>query len=153
MPRRNENARPRGQITNDRWRMADLRAMSESIDSRQKAVSSRQNIESRSFTPQSAIRNPQSLAEQIVRDFRRSEGFNTYETAGTMRPLCRPVPRRVQGFKRPFFLKRWIHAVNWDLILIWVNKAINWACVGAVIACLIYLGIFVFGPFTLKLIR
>jgi hypothetical protein len=137
MPRRNENARPRVPTTHDRWRMADLRAMSESIDSRQKAPASR-------GSRQNAI--IKTSAEQIVHDFRRSEGFNAYEIASTMRPLCRKV-------RRPFFLKRWFNAVNWDLFYFWGNKAIGWVCIGAVIACLIYLGIFVFAPFTIRIIR
>ncbi len=76
-----------------------------------------------------------TTAEQIVRDFRRTEGFNVRESVGTIRPA-----------RRPFFLKRWIRAVNWELVF-------DWGCIGAVVACLIYLGIFVFGPFTLKLFR
>jgi hypothetical protein len=88
------------------------------------------------YKPMSCIK---TTAESIVRDFRRNEGFNTYEAAGAMRPLCRKV-------RRPFFLKRWFRAVDW-------NVASTWACWAALIACLIYLGIFVFAPFTIKLLK
>ena len=124
MPRRNENARPRGQITNDRWRMADLRAMSGHLDRKESPARNR-NYSTIKTTP-----------EQIVRDFRRSEGFSVYEAAGSIRPLCRKI-------RRPFFLKRWFNAADWDV-------ACKWACVGAAIACAFYLGFFVFGPLTVK---
>ena len=134
MPRRNENARPRGQITNDRWRMADLRAMSEHVD-RKESLARNRNYSTIKTTP-----------EQIVRDFRRSEGFSVYEAAGSIRPLCRKV-------RRPFFLKRWFNAVNWDLFCDWGGKAFEWACIGVLIAGLVYLGISVFGRFIAKLPR
>jgi hypothetical protein len=139
--------------------MADLRAMSEHVDSKVN-----RQFKGRIypiFLPESEspcetkrrAGTMKTTAEQIVRDFRRTEGFNTYEAAGAMRPLCRKIRSVRLETERPFFLKRWIHAINWDLILIWANKAFEWACIGLVIACLIYLGIFVFGPFTIKLIR
>ena len=40
----------------------------------------------------------------------------------------------------------WYKAINLD-------TAFNWVCWAAVIGCLIYLGIFVFAPFTVKLLR
>jgi len=45
-----------------------------------------------------------TTSEQIVRDFRMNEGFNTYEAARSLRPLCR-------GIRRPFFLIRWFRAI------------------------------------------
>jgi hypothetical protein len=143
MPRRNENARPRMPMANGRWHMAELRAMSEHIDGRQKAPASRGSTQDANLKSHSTIK---TTPESIVRDFRRTEGFSTYETAGAMRPLCRKV-------RRPFFLKRWYNAVNWDLLYDLGGRGIEWACIGALIACLIYLGIFVFGPFTIKLLR
>jgi len=102
----------------------------------------------RSNPPQGGSGVPQFLktskcikvtGESIVRDFRKAEGLNFYKDLESMRPLFRPP-------HRPFFLKRWINAVNWWLVM-------NWVCWAAVIGCLIYLGIFVFAPFTAKLLR
>ena len=45
-----------------------------------------------------------TTSEQIVRDFRMNEGFNTYEAARSLRPLCRRI-------RRPFFLIRWFNAI------------------------------------------
>jgi len=84
--------------------------------------------------------------ESIVRDFRRNEGFNIYEAAGMMRPFYRKA-------RRPFFLVRWFRAVDWKNVFDWNGKVFNWACWAALIACLIYLGIFVFTPFTIKLLK
>jgi hypothetical protein len=114
--------------------MADLRAMSEHVD-RKEAAAKNRTYSTIKTTP-----------EQIVRDFRRNEGFNTYEAAGMMRPLCRKI-------RRPFFLKRWFNAVNWDFFYELGGKAIEWACIGVTVACLVYLGIFVFGPFAIKLLK
>jgi len=131
MPRRNENARSRGPAVNDIWRLAELKAMSEHID---KKIGLRQVQEGR--RQNSVIK---TTGESIVRDFRKTEGVDFYKDLESMRPLFRP-PRR------PFFLKRWINAVNWWLVM-------NRACWAALIGCLIYLGIFVFAPFTAKLLR
>jgi len=45
-----------------------------------------------------------TTSEQIVRDFRMNEGFNTHEAARSLRPLCK-------GIRRPFFLIRWFRAI------------------------------------------
>jgi len=87
-----------------------------------------------------------TTGEQIVRDFRKAEGLNFYKDLESMRPLFRPP-------HRPFFLKRWFNAINWDLFYGLGGKVFEWACILAVVGCLIYLGIFVFGPFTEKLLR
>jgi hypothetical protein len=39
----------------------------------------------------------------------------------------------------------WYRAVNWGV-------ALDWACAAALIICLVYLGIFVFTPFTFKIV-
>lgn len=59
-----------------------------------------------------------TTSEQIVRDFRMNEGFNTYEAARSLRPLCRRI-------RRPFFLIRWFKAINWDLFYIWGRKELK----------------------------
>ena len=178
MPRRNENARSRWPALHDTWQMAELRAMSEHIDRKESAARNRPPAQ-RAIRPSGTYSTIKTTPEQIVRDFRRNEGFNTYEAAGTMRPLYRKV-------RKPFFLVRWfravhpveyknskflgaivgvknnrrhgfihmlLHGVNWKNVFDWNGKVFNWACWAALIACLIYLGIFVFTPFTVKLLR
>ena len=94
------------------------------------------SVVSEGYKPMSCIK---TTGEQIVRDFRKGEGLNFYKDLESMRPLFRPP-------HRSFFLKRWINAINWWLVM-------NRACWAALIACLIYLGIFVFAPFTIKLLK
>ncbi len=142
MPRHNENGRTRGFIINGRWSETDLRAMSEYVD--QKIVGSRQKAPaSRSSKQNAAI--IKTTPEQIVRDFRRNEGFNISQEANMVRPLCRK-------FRRPIFFVRWWKAINWDLFH--ELKIFEWTCIILTILCLIYIfGFLIIGPFTLKLLR
>ena len=39
----------------------------------------------------------------------------------------------------------WYRAVNWDV-------ALNWFCIGALILCLVYVGVFVVAPFGIKIV-
>ena len=171
MPRRNENARSRGPAVNDLWRLADLKAMSEHLD--------RKAARAYCHTPVQQNSVIKTTAESIVRDFRKTEGINFYKDLESMRPLFR-TPRRPFFLKRWFravhpveyknskflgaivgvknnrrhgFIHMLLHGVNWKNVFDWNGKVFNWACWAALIACLIYLGIFVFTPFTVKLLR
>jgi hypothetical protein len=172
MPRHNENARPRDSIVRGRWSLADLKAMSEHLD---RKIARRGDTETRREDHRVMPSRPLGVtlsAEQIVRDFRKAEGLNFYQDLESMRPLFKPP-------HKAFFLKRWInavhpveykdakfsgrtlrgkksrrhgflnallHGVNWDLVF-------NWMCWAVVIFCVIFLGFFVFGPFTVRLLR
>lgn len=133
MPRYNENARSRGPIANGRWRMAELRSVSEYLNLKELETRNR---------PHSTIK---TTPEQIVRDFRRSEGFNISQEANMVRPLCRKL-------RRPIFFVRWWKAINWDFFYGLGGKIFEWTCIILAIVCLIYVfGFIIFGPFTLKL--
>jgi hypothetical protein len=145
MPRKNTNAGPRDhapvsrwpieEMTNYTWRMAELRAMKEYLNQKNSVGTTKES------KPKAILK---TTAEQIVRDFRRSEGFNIYETASMIQPFCRKI-------RRPFFLKRWFNAINWDLFYDWGGKVFKWGwiiCIAALVVGLIYLGIIIFGPFT-----
>jgi len=125
MPRRNEHARSRETTVHERWRMAELKAMSEHIDQKRPAIKTRRQNEAIIKT----------TPEQIVRDFRRDERFN-----GSIADLIQ-TPSLEKIYKAA-----WHKSINWMVVF-------NWACWAALIGCLIYLGIFVFAPFTARLLR
>ena len=68
--------------------------------------------------------------ERIVREHRKSE-------------MRRTGPEPFDFKRRPIRIP-WYRSINWDV-------ALAWACSLVLALCLIYLGIFVFGPFCLKL--
>ena len=98
--------------------MAELRAMNEHLDHKDSAARNR-SYSTLKTTP-----------EQIVRDFRRSEG-------SVADLIHTPSIQRV--YKAP-----WYKAIHW-------NKVINWGCWAALIGCLVYLGIFFFWPFAVRI--
>jgi len=142
MERKSESRWPIELLCNHRWPEAELRAMSEHVDRKMRGQSPfYRSLRSpvNGDCPQATNFN---IAERIVRDFRRTEGKERIYAF----PTCEVV-------RRPFFLKRWFQAIDWDNVSRWTNRGIEYACIGALIACLIYLGIFVFGPFAVRILR
>jgi len=98
MPRRNENARPRDHVGHDRWRASEFRAMSDMVDKK------------------TVRRTPESLSEQIVRDFRRNEGLELYKSLNPPKPIS-PISRI-----RPYFRGiRWYQKINWTVTFKWAG--------------------------------
>jgi len=86
---------------------------------------------------------------------RRVSPVETKHRTGTMKTAGESIVREhrnsISDLIQTPLLERvykapWYKAINLD-------TAFNWVCWAAVIGCLIYLGIFVFAPFTAKLLR
>jgi hypothetical protein len=71
-----------------------------------------------------------TTGESIVREHRKSE-------------MMRAGPEPYDFKRRPIRIP-WYRSINWNVALAWASSLI-------LAFCLIYLGIFVFGPFCLKL--
>lgn len=120
MPRRNENARSRFRPIHDIWRTFELRKMSEMIDKKM------------------VRRAPESLSEQIVRDFRKNEGLELYKALNPLKPIS-PISRI-----RPYPKIHWWNKVNWII-------GFSWMClILVVLAILIVSGLILFSPFSLR---
>jgi hypothetical protein len=121
-------------LSNHRWPVAELRAMSEHLD--RKA----------SLTKNSNHSIIKTTAEEIVRKHREErKAYLQMKEIEKERPISTFQAYRVIPQVRPSFFRRIVGRVNW-------NNILNWTCWGLVIGCLIYLGIFIFAPFTLKFI-
>lgn len=156
MPRHNENARSREQTANGRWRAAELKAMSEHVEKLQD-LNLKYFQKPTNFRSRSTIK---TTGESIVREHRNSVA-DLIRTPSIQRVYKAPWYKaihpveyknfkflgsigRLKGMRRPGLIHTLLYGVNWTTVL-------NWACWGALIGCLIYLGIFVFGPFAVKI--
>lgn len=124
MPRKNENARSRGSVIHDNWRMHELRAMSDMLDRKIKARSKRPDP--------LPCRNPEMISEQIVRDFRKNEGLEFGRSLDPKVPISKIRPLR--GI-------RWYQKISWSV-------ALHWMCLILAIL-LIIIGLLIFNSFSL----
>jgi hypothetical protein len=119
MPRKNKNARPRNIRIRSRKGAGDHLRL---LDPFYQPVESLPScgLDRQSEILNKPVKKPGSTIkvtpEQIVRDFRKNEGLDVYAQSASIRPI---FSNRYKLFSRPFFLIRWLRAIDWGFFWPW----------------------------------